>query len=389
MYGINKNICMTEQKQKILIINYLFPPLGGGGGVASYTIAKGFIKAGYDVDYITTQINSLPAHEIIDGISVYRVSIWGTRATFPASMVSLILFPIVSLWKGLQLCFKNKYSYINSHFVLPAGPLGFVLSKLFSIPHIMSIHGGDIYDPTRKRSPHQYWIPRKIIRFLLNHADSVVAQSSNTKENCMRYYKPQREIKIISLPYDIVPFKHTDKKNLGLHEEKKYIIGVGMLVKRKAFDIFIRALAKLDDSVEGIILGDGPELPYLQSLARELGVLPRIHFVGRVQGEKKFQYLSCSDVFVLSSVHEGFGIVLQEAMQVGLPIVATNNGGQTDFVIDGKNGFLVSPEDAGAITDKINIILSSQEIITSMKSSNLEAIKKFSSENIISQLLHI
>ncbi len=378
-----------EKKPKILILNYLFPPLGGGGGVASYTIAKGFVQAGYEVDYITTWYKGLKTFEVVDGISVHRVKVPGARSAFPAPLLSIMLYPIYALGKGIILCQKNTYTRINSHFVLPAGLLGFVLSKLFGIPYIVSIHGGDIYDPTRRRSPHQYWIFRKIITFLLNYADSVVAQSLNTKENCLRYYEPKKEIKVIPLPYDVVPFKHTDKKSLGLREEKKYIIGVGMLVKRKAFDVFIKALARLDESVEGIILGEGPELPYLKSLAEDLGVSSRIHFVGHVQGEKKFQYLSVSDVFVLSSVHEGFGIVLQEAMQVGLPIVATNNGGQTDFVIDGKNGFLVSPGDAVAIVDRVNSILNSEEITVSMKSNNLETVKKFSPEIIIPQLLRI
>lgn len=378
-----------KQKQKILMINYLFPPLGGGGGVASQTIARGFIQTGYEVDYITTQINDLPAHEIIDGISVHRVSVWGARATFPASMISLVLFPFVAFWKGFQLCLKNKYSYINSHFVLPAGLSGFLLAKLFSIPHIISIHGGDVYDPTRRRSPHRHWFLKSIVRFLLNRANKVVAQSENTKENCEKYYKPKKEIQIIPLPYDIVPFKKTDKKSLGLKEEKKYIIGVGMLVKRKGFDIFLKALAVLDDSVEGIIVGSGPELGHLKSLAQELGISERLHLVGQASDEKKFQYLACADVFALSSVHEGFGIVLQEAMQVGLPIVATNNGGQTDFIVDGKNGFLVPVGDHHAIAKKVMRIFSTPDLVTTMRLQNLETIKTFSPEKIILQILNL
>lgn len=378
-----------KQKPKILIINYLFPPLGGGGGVAVHTIAKGFVKAGYDVDYITTRVNGLPQYEIVDDISVYRVSVWGTRATFPASMISLILFPIVAFWKGLQLCLKNKYSYINSHFVLPAGLTGSLLSKLFSIPHIISIHGGDIYDPTQKRSPHQYVITRMLIRFLLNHADKIIAQSSDTKNNCEKYYKSKRSIEVIPLPYEIPSFPKIEKKDIGLDEQKKYIIGMGMLVPRKGFDIFIKALAQLDDSVEGIIAGSGPELEYLKSVAYDLGISDRVHFVGHIQGERKFHYLLSADVFILPSLHEPFGIVLQEAMAAGLPIVSTNNGGQSDFIVDGENGLLVSPGNETLIADAVRTILSSPEIATRMKSNNLEAIKKFSPNIIIPEILHV
>lgn len=110
------------------------------------------------------------------------------------------------------------------------------------------------------------------------------------------------------------------------------MVGVGRLVKRKGFDFFIEVLAKLPNSVEGIILGGGPERKNLEKLAKQLKVNHRLRLPGFVSEEQKMQYLDNSDVFFLSSRHEGFGIVLQEAMQVGLSIVATDNGGQRDFV---------------------------------------------------------
>jgi glycosyltransferase involved in cell wall biosynthesis len=378
-----------EKKQKILILNYLFPPLGGGGGIAVYTIARGFVQAGYEVDYVTTWVGGLKTFEIIDGINIHRVKIIGARNSFPATIVSLVLYPVCAFWKGLKLCLNNRYLGIHSHFVLPAGLLGFFLSKLFDINHTIFIHGGDIYDPTQKRSPHQYLIFRVVIRFLLDHADRIIAQSRNTKENCLRYYRTKKEVEVIPLSYEIQPFPLVTKKDLNLDESKKYIIGLGMLVPRKGFDIFIKALARLDDSIEGIIAGDGPELSYLKSLSRDLGVSHRLHFVGHVQGKRKFQYLSSADVFILPSLHEPFGIVLQEAMQIGLPIVSTDNGGQADLIVDGENGFLVPPGNELMIADAIRKIIFSKEIALHMKLKNLETIKKFSPEIIIPKLLYI
>lgn len=377
-----------NEKPKILMLNYLFPPLGGGGGVASYTIAKGFIQAGYGVDYVTTWFPGLKTFEIINGISVYRVKVLGRRDMATASLLSLICYPICALWCGIKLCVRNQYVLINSHFVVPTGPLGFFLSKIFKIKHVVSIHGGDIYNPTKKISPHRHKLLRMCITFLLNHADSILAQSADTRENCIKYYKPNHDIKIIPLPYETMSFANITKRELGLHEEKKYMIGIGMLVPRKGFDTFIKALAKLDDGVHGIIIGSGPELGRLKSLAQDLGVAQRLHLVGYVSDEKKWQYLSHADVFVLSSIHEGFGIVLQEAMQVGLPIVATNYGGQTDFITDGENGFLVPVSDEKSLADKVSQILNSKEIALRMKSNNLETIKKFSNEVFIKELFH-
>ena len=377
-----------NEKKKILILNYLFPPLGGGGGVASYTIAKGFIQAGYDVDYVTTWYTGLKTFEIVDGISVYRVRVIGRENMATASLLSLVSYPFCALWRGIKLCLRNKYVLINSHFVVPTGPLGFFLSKVFKIKHVISIHGGDIFNPTKKISPHRHKFLRTVITFLLNHADSILAQSVDTRENCIKYYKPNQDVKIIPLPYETISFANITKQDLGLHEEKKYMIGIGMLVPRKGFDVFIKALARLDESVHGVIIGSGPEFDRLKSLAHELGVSERLHLVGYIPDEKKWHYLSHADVFVLSSIHEGFGIVLQEAMQVGLPIVATNYGGQTDFIIDGENGFLIPVSDEKSLADKVGQILNSKEIAFRMKSNNLETIKKFSNEIFIKELFH-
>lgn len=343
--------------KRILVLNYEFPPLGGGGGVATYKLAKGFIENGYEVDCITSWYKGLKKFEVVDGINVYRVMVLGRKDLQTATMISLLSYPIAGLWQGIKLCRKNKYEFINTQFVIPTGPLGFTLSKFFNIKNILSLHGGDIYDPTKKSSPHKHWYLRAVITFLLNQADSIVAQSSNTKENCIKYYKSKNEIKIIPLPYERVSFVQAGRRDLGLDENKKYIIGVGRLVKRKGFDFFIKVLAKLPDNVCGIIIGDGPEKESLEKLARELKIDDRVIFTGFVDQNKKFQYLQNSDVFFLSSVHEGFGIVLQEAMQVGLPIIATNNGGQVDLVEDGKNGFLVEFDNINQAQEKINLVI--------------------------------
>ncbi len=137
----------------------------------------------------------------------------------------------------------------------------------------------------------------------------------------IRFYKPKREIHIIPLSYEPYLFLPKYKSELGLDANKVYLISIGRIVKRKGFDYLIRSLKLLNENIVLLIIGDGAGINKLIQLVYRLNLHNRVKFLGDVSEELKFQYLANSDLYILSSLHEGFGIVLQEAMQVGLPIV--------------------------------------------------------------------
>lgn len=341
------------------MLNYEFPPLGGGGGVAAKTIAKQLIAEGYEVDYVTSRYPGQRKHELIDGIQVYRVRV-GRRNKNTASLHSMLAYPLAGFPQCIQLCRKNNYSVINSHFAIPTGPLGVAISKLFGINHVVSIHGGDIHDPTKEFSPHKKWYLRKIVSWVINSADSVIAQSTDTKGNALKYYDitPTQQIKVEPFPYEPYEFEPVSREELGLEDDITYTISVGRLVKRKGYRYLIDAIAMLDENIEALIVGEGPQRDELEAYAAEQDVFDRVTFLGYVSEERKFQYLDCADVYVLSSMHEGFGIVIQEAMQVGLPIVATDNGGQTDLIEQYEGGISVDTNNPSEIAAEINNQLS-------------------------------
>ena len=360
------------------MLNYEYPPLGGGGGVTFSHIAAELAKK-HEIDIITTGMKGLPEFEEQDGVKIYRVRVMGRADKATATLLSLLSFPLSSMLKGIKLCRRKKYDVINTHFAVPTGPTGLVLSKLFGIPDILSIHGGDIYDPSKTLSPHRNFLLRKMVAYVLNHSTYVLAQSTDVRARAIEHYHVKREIKIIPWGLKEPRFERTGRKQLGLDTGDFIIIAIGRLVKRKGLDHLLIAVARsLIPSIKVLIIGDGPEKENLKSLAEESGIGSRVTLCGSVPEEQKFQYLSASDIFVLPSLHEGFGIVFLEAMYCGLPIITTDTGGQTDFIIDGHNGFLVHVGDVETLAVKIEELYTNHDLRKSMAANNLEDIKKFS-----------
>ncbi len=371
---------------KILVLNYEYPPLGGGGGVATRKCAEGWVSLGHEVTVLTSKGSGLPSERVESGVRVIRVPVM-RRAQATASMLSMALYNPVG-WLYLKSK-KKQFDVISTHFSIPTGPLGWWMAKHGNMPNILTVYGADIYDPTRF-SPKDNFLLKRINEHLLNSAAAVVAESSDIRNNVYRYYDFSREVKVIPLPYSPIDFSPATREKLGLVSNKRYLVSVGRLVKRKGFSQLLQAMALLpENDVELLIVGEGPERETLLTKAKKLGLMDRVKFLGYQSNEKKFQYLANADLYVLSSFHEGFGIVLQEAMQVGLPIVSTNVGGQTDFLEEGRNAFLVPPRDPESLAKAIMKLLSNNSLRTAMADNNRNDLNQFETETVCKKYLAI
>lgn len=380
---------------KILIINYEHPPLGGGGGVCTQTVSKALAAKGHIVHILTSGMKGLPKECSEDGVTVFRVPVLGRKDLSTASNLSMFTFPLTSIPKGLLLCYKHKYDIINTHFYAPSGPTGLILSLMFRIPNVLYIHGADVYDPTRlNKTP----AGKGFLSFLLRlsaklqskFAKKIACQSSDTKKNIETYIKPKKSITIIPLPFLKPAHPKTSKKSIGLDPTKYYLLSAGRIVKRKGYEYLLSALTDLPNRIHALIMGDGPELENLKFLSRELGINERVHFLGFVQrDEDKYRYYAAADLYVLSSLHEGMGIVVQEAMEFGLPVVATNHGGQVDLITHNINGLLVPPQNARALAESILTVYRTKSLARAFGKNNIEIIKKFYSPQIADQYLRL
>jgi glycosyltransferase involved in cell wall biosynthesis len=327
---------------RILALNYEYPPMGGGGGVVFQQIVR-CLSERHDIVVVTSAFGDLPLHERTGRLEVIRVPVLGRKKLSTASLVSMLSYFPSSLLRGRRLLRDRSFDLVNSHFAIPTAPSGQMLAKRLGLPHVLSVHGGDLYDPSKKLSPHRVPGLKQLVRRLLLEADRVVAQSTNTAENARRIYRVERAIEIIPLGIDPPPLEAVDRGALQIHEEQIVIVTVGRLIARKALDDLLQVVAAVDDQrLLLVVIGEGPKRSELEELARRLGIADRVHLVGRVDEQEKWRYLAAADLYASTSLHEGFGIVFLEAFYCGLPVIAYDCGGQTDFVEDGTCGALVT-----------------------------------------------
>ncbi len=293
----------SRTPHRVQIINYEFPPLGGGGGVASYDLGVEWARHG-QCDVLTSSFRDVPREETVEGMNIYRARIFFRKSRDAASFLSLLSFLITGFFLGVRLIRKNRYDIINTQFAVPTGPLGQLLSWMFDIPNVLSLHGGDIYDPSKKMSPHKSPFFKRVVLQMLRRADKVIAQSSNTRDNALNYYQPGVKSALFRWLSPPVVVKKT-RKELGLDRSEFALVSIGRIVKRKALDVLITALASIkDEKIKLHILGDGPERPALEKLAADLGISHRVIFEGFVDNDYKYAMLANADLFTLTSLHE-------------------------------------------------------------------------------------
>ena len=321
--------------QSVLIVSYEYPPLGGGGGVIFRDLAEELARS-IDVTVLTSGRPGLPRRERQGRLEVVRVPVLMRNAESTASLPSMLSFFPSSLKAGIQILRRRHFDMVHTSFAVPSGPSGLLLARMFGLPHVLSLHGGDIYDPSKALSPHRTPVLKQTVRRVIHSSDRVVAQSSDTRWRAQKIYG-DRPVDCIPLATRRPDFEKLPRTALGLDlaADDFVLVTVGRLVARKGLAQLIEIVADLaDPRFKLVVVGDGPERQALADKAKECGVADSLRFTGFASEEFKWQILAASDLYVSTSLHEGFGIVFLEAMENSLPVICYDRGGQADFVSD-------------------------------------------------------
>lgn len=339
---------------RILLVNYEYPPLGGGAGQATASLAREFAASGHEPRVLTSRFAGQPDFEEIAGVQIQRVPVVRRRADrcTPPEMLTFLFSACVAALGRVRAW---QPEVVITFFGIPSGPVGLLLRVTDRVPYLVSLRGGDVpgFQPYDLALFHRLLGP--VIRLLWRKAHRVVANSTGL-QTLARRFAPELPIATIPNGVDSQRFRPPSTLAHNLHPRMLF---VGRLVFQKGLDVLFRALAQLppDLAWQLEIIGDGDLRGPLEAEARRLGLAEKITFAGWCERDVIAARYRHADLFVFPSRDEGMSNVVLEAMASGLPILATAIAGNEELVRDGENGVLVPPDDAPALTTALARLL--------------------------------
>lgn len=337
------------------MLNYEFPPLGGGAGNATKYILKEFAKhKDLKIDLVTSSISNFRIEKFSDNITIHYLDIGKNNELHNQSNKNLLVYSKKAYFYCKKLMKTTRYDLCHAFFGVPCG---FIAQRL-KLPYIISLRGADVphNDPKRDNMHKLFYFVNKTT---WKNAKFVIANSEDLREKALKT-KFVQDVGIISNGVDCNKFKPSSivKKN-----DKLNVLYVGRLNKIKNLHILIESIKKLDN-VQLNIVGDGPEMNNLKKLVEKFKINKKVKFYGKKPHDELIKIFQENSVYVQPSLNEGMSNTVLEAMACGLPIISTNTGGVSKLIKD--NGFIVETSNVQAIKDKLQELINNRILIENM-----------------------
>lgn len=353
-------------------------PTFGGSGVLATELGKALADKGHQVHFITYQqpvrLNEFNAnifyHEV--RVSTYPLFDFPPYETaLSSAMVDIIL--------------NHQLDLLHVHYAIPHASAAYMAKKILEsqgkkIPVITTLHGTDITLVGRD----QTFAP--VVAFSINQSDAITAVSYNLRDETYHSFKIEKEIKVI---HNFVDTRRFRKKPIDAFRKviapngERILMHASNFRKIKRVQDVVRIFAKVRQTIPSKLLfvGDGPERSGAETLCRELGLIDDMRFVGRQ--EQMEEILAISDLFLLTSEYESFGLAALEAMAAGVPVVSTNAGGLPEIAIQGKTGYLDEVGDIDGMSAHAISILQDTDTLNTFKAHALAHAKNFDINTIV------
>ncbi|MFC1734519.1 glycosyltransferase [Candidatus Hydrogenedentota bacterium] len=340
---------------RILMLNYEFPPLGGGAANATRQILEEFAgSTDLQIDLVTSSVTDARIDPFADNIAVHYVDIGKGKNLHYQTMGELLRYYRRASSYAKKLCKDEKFDLCHAFFGIPCG----YMARGLGMPYIVSLRGSDVpfYNPRFKIL--DAFLFASMSRRIWEEAKFVVANSTGLRELALAT-SPTQKIGVIPNGVDTDMFMPVENESQELR-----VICVSRLIKRKGVDTLIRAVAEMHDQpIRLMIVGTGNEEENLKRPVSILGIEGKVEFKGYVPHDELPALYQANDVFVLPSLNEGMSNTVLEAMACGLPTVLTDTGGSAELLRDGGNGFLIRKKSVGDIVEKLGIYLNDRDLV--------------------------
>lgn len=351
--------------RRILCVTSNFPRWRGDSTTPFILHLAADLQAlGWRVDVLAPHAPGAATREVLNGIHVERFRYlfpeqWQTVCYGGGAMVNLRKRPVDRLKipalvaaefaAVIRRLVARDYAALHSHWILPQGFTGMLASAFVRIPHVITVHGGDIFS-LRSR------LMTNLKRLALRSATAVTVNSSFTESATAQVAPDLMRVHRIPMGVDVADLTE-EQRNIADDIRMRYrpqfspcLIFVGRLVEEKGLEDAIRAVAMLRERfprIHLLVVGDGQDRERLEQLTNQLALGDHVHFCGWVPSQTVRALLSAADVFIGSSRTgpdgwvEAQGLTFLEAMTVGTPVIATKLGGIVDAVRHEETGLLV------------------------------------------------
>lgn len=361
---------------KIGIVCY---PTYGGSGIVATELGMDLAERGHEVHFIST---SLPARLDITLPNVYfhKVNV-ETYPLFeeyqPYSLALSTIIVNIALNYGLDL--------VHVHYAIPHAYAAYFAKQMLrekgiELPIITTLHGTDI---TLVGNHPSY---KPAVEFSINKSDRVTSVSESLKRETYEYFAVKKEIEVIPNFIDNDQFStcfDCGCRNNMAEREEKIIVHVSNLRKVKRVEDVVRVFFEIQKEVPSklIIVGEGPEWDQAHILINQLGIADKVKNMGKIND--LYNVLCSSDLFLLLSEKESFGLAALEAMAARVPVISSNAGGIPEVNIDGKTGFVLPVGDIKGMAEKAIMLLQNDKMMEEFRNNAQQQAQKFDMKNIL------
>jgi N-acetyl-alpha-D-glucosaminyl L-malate synthase BshA len=361
---------------KIAIVCY---PTFGGSGVVATELGLELAKRGHEIHFITY---SQPVRLALLSKNVYYHEVHVPEYPLfhyqPYELaLSSKLVDMIKLY-GIEL--------LHVHYAIPHAYAGYMAKKMLqdegiNIPMVTTLHGTDI----TLVGNHPFYKPA--VSFSINHSDYVTSVSKSLKEATYRLFDIDKEIAVI--PNFIENNKELVKKdepchrNLMANEDEKIITHISNFRKVKRIDDVVKIFYEIQKEVPSklMMVGEGPEKEAAENLCAQLKIQDKVIFFGNSNEIDKI--LCFSDLFLLPSETESFGLAALEAMSCGVPVISSNSGGLPEVNQNGVTGYLSNVGDVENMSKNAISILNNENSLAQFKLNAITVAKSFDIQNIL------